>query len=145
MEGGGWLPPKARQSKYLQTTEGYFELKMNKGRTDLLGACVIGTGVSSELPRPAYARIVFEMPKGESPWIVETEINEAQSTLKAQSGNSMAWEHFQGYRVEVFLYSDAERKNQIDRLEQFIRFERPPAFEQDDNINSVTSLRDFTS
>lgn len=130
MEETGWLPPKPKHSKYLQTTQGYFELNMNKERTDLFGSYAIEIAVSSELPRPAYTKITFQMPEKKSPWVVESEIKKGQSTLRIQSENSRAWKHYQSYRVEIFLYSDAERMNQIDYLEQFIRFERPPVFQQ---------------
>lgn len=128
MEEGGWLPPEAEESKFLQTIGGYFNLKMKSGGTDLSGACAIEMKVSGELPRPAYVTIVFEMPKGESPSVVETEIKKGQSELMAMSDSSGAWEHYEAYRVEVLLYSDANKEDQIDYLEQFIRFERPPIF-----------------
>ena len=128
MEDSSGLLPKPQKSTYLQTTQAYFTVKIDKKINEVFSSCTFEAVVSSDLPKPAYSRNIFEMPERESPWVIEPIVEPRQTTLSGQSKNSKNWKHYQGYSVELFIFSDEQRKNQIDYLKQFIRYERPPIF-----------------
>ena len=127
MEAGGWITPAPQKSKYLKTTDGGFvgKLPLPAKKKDLAFSCSYGANVSPQLPRPAYAKIIFEMPEKGRNHEETILIGENDTSLSGSSPESKNWKHYQGYRVEVLVFSDKNMTHKIDRLEQFIRFQMP--------------------
>ena len=123
LESGGWTTPEPRSSEYLTTTAGGFAGTLNNGKLEEM-YCSYGADISPELPRPAYAKVVFEMPEKGMQHEVVILIEENESSLSATSAGSNSWKHYQGYRVEVFIFSDKAMTQEIDYLEQFVRFQK---------------------
>ena len=116
-----------QESIYLETTRGFFgidEKRSKRGENYIFYA--YEAAISPKLNRPSYARVSFEMPDEKNSTVINSVIEADQMELYVQSDYGSRWRYKKSYRVEVYIFSDEEKTNQIDYLEQFIRCEIQP-------------------